>query len=397
MLADPAIRARLATFGEAKGVEPLVMALNGPLMLVSHKPVRAVADFKGQKIRVPGAAPLHVEPFKKLGASPVSIPLGEVLPALQNKTIDGGIASFNVFTAFKYYDVAKGATYLPGSFLVVGGIVNRAFMKSLGPELEAIVREEARKAETVFTSYGVADVERTRQTWLKNGGETITLPPAEAVAYLKDVTSVVPAVVANNPKMKEDYETLLAVAKKYRKMCIRDRFMFILAVNMIGLIPFTFTVTSHIIVTAALAITVFLTVLIYGLWRHGLHFFNLFVPKGVPIYILPLIVFIEILSFVSRPISHSVRLFANMLDVYKRQRRRLASCCRSSSSSRPAPTSAMTRSTTGPGASRSCAPSCWCSSPSTCGPISRSRRSTRKSRPRGTPARTRGARPSSIP
>jgi F-type H+-transporting ATPase subunit a len=90
-------------------------------------------------------------------------------------------------------------------------------------------------------------------------------------------------------------------------------FMFILTVNMIGLIPYTFTVTSHIIVTAALAITVFLTVFIYGLIRHGLHFFNLFVPKGVPIYILPLIVFIEVLSFVSRPISHSVRLFANML------------------------------------------------------------------------------------
>ncbi|HEY4982662.1 MAG TPA: F0F1 ATP synthase subunit A [Pseudolabrys sp.] len=90
-------------------------------------------------------------------------------------------------------------------------------------------------------------------------------------------------------------------------------FMFILTVNMIGLIPYTFTVTSHIIVTAALAFTVFLTVLGYGLWRHGFHFFNLFVPKGVPIYILPLIIFIEILSFISRPISHSVRLFANML------------------------------------------------------------------------------------
>jgi F-type H+-transporting ATPase subunit a len=58
---------------------------------------------------------------------------------------------------------------------------------------------------------------------------------------------------------------------------------------------------------------VFLTVLLYGLYRHGLHFFNLFVPKGVPIYILPLIVGIEVLSFISRPISHSVRLFANML------------------------------------------------------------------------------------
>jgi F-type H+-transporting ATPase subunit a len=90
-------------------------------------------------------------------------------------------------------------------------------------------------------------------------------------------------------------------------------FMFVLCLNLFGLVPFAFTVTSHIVITAALAITVFLTVLIYGLYRHGFHFFNLFVPKGVPIYILPLIVAIEILSFISRPISHSVRLFANML------------------------------------------------------------------------------------
>jgi F-type H+-transporting ATPase subunit a len=90
-------------------------------------------------------------------------------------------------------------------------------------------------------------------------------------------------------------------------------FMFVLLLNMFGLIPYGFAVTSHIIITAILALTVFFTVLIYGLMRHGLHFFNLFVPKGVPIYILPMIVAIEILSFISRPISHSVRLFANML------------------------------------------------------------------------------------
>ncbi len=90
-------------------------------------------------------------------------------------------------------------------------------------------------------------------------------------------------------------------------------FMFVLLLNMFGLIPFGFTVTSHVIITATLALMVFFTVLIYGLIRHGFHFFNLFVPKGVPIYILPMIVAIEILSFISRPISHSVRLFANML------------------------------------------------------------------------------------
>ena len=90
-------------------------------------------------------------------------------------------------------------------------------------------------------------------------------------------------------------------------------FMFILVANVIGLIPYTFTVTSHIIITAALALMVFFTVIIYGFYKNGLRFFRLFVPHGIPIYILPLIVFIEVLSFLSRPISHSVRLFANML------------------------------------------------------------------------------------
>jgi F-type H+-transporting ATPase subunit a len=90
-------------------------------------------------------------------------------------------------------------------------------------------------------------------------------------------------------------------------------FMFILAVNMVGIIPYTFTVTSHIIVTVALAMTVFITVLVYGFWRNGLKFLKLFVPSGIPVYILPLIVVIEVISFLSRPISHSVRLFANML------------------------------------------------------------------------------------
>jgi len=90
-------------------------------------------------------------------------------------------------------------------------------------------------------------------------------------------------------------------------------FMFVLFANVLGLLPYAFTVTSHIIITAALALLVFLTVIVYGFWKNGLRFFKLFVPSGVPIYILPFVVAIEVLSFLSRPISHSVRLFANML------------------------------------------------------------------------------------
>jgi F-type H+-transporting ATPase subunit a len=90
-------------------------------------------------------------------------------------------------------------------------------------------------------------------------------------------------------------------------------FAFILVCNLIGLIPYTFTVTSQIIVTASLAILVFVIVIGYGFWKNGLGFLHLFAPSGVPGWLMPLIVLIEIISFLSRPLSLSVRLFANML------------------------------------------------------------------------------------
>lgn len=90
-------------------------------------------------------------------------------------------------------------------------------------------------------------------------------------------------------------------------------FMFILFANLLGMFPYAFTVTSHIVVTFALAMLVFLTVTLYGLWRNGLGFFGLFLPSGVPMVLAPIIVPIEVVSYISRPVSHSVRLFAVML------------------------------------------------------------------------------------
>jgi F-type H+-transporting ATPase subunit a len=90
-------------------------------------------------------------------------------------------------------------------------------------------------------------------------------------------------------------------------------FMFVLFANLLGMFPYFFTVTSHVIVTFALALLVIGTVLVYGFLKHGLGFLKLFVPSGVPGLLVPLIVIIEVVSFLSRPISLSVRLFANML------------------------------------------------------------------------------------
>lgn len=90
-------------------------------------------------------------------------------------------------------------------------------------------------------------------------------------------------------------------------------FMFVLMGNFLGMIPYGFTFTSHIIVTFALALMVFITVTIIGFVQHGFQFFRLFCPKGTPLFIAPLLVPVEIMSYFTRPISLSVRLFANMV------------------------------------------------------------------------------------
>ena len=90
-------------------------------------------------------------------------------------------------------------------------------------------------------------------------------------------------------------------------------FMFVLFCNMVGMLPYSFTVTSQIIVTFVLAATIFIGVTILGFIKHGIKYLELFVPKGVPLVLLPIIIIIEIISYLSRPVSLSVRLFANML------------------------------------------------------------------------------------
>jgi F-type H+-transporting ATPase subunit a len=90
-------------------------------------------------------------------------------------------------------------------------------------------------------------------------------------------------------------------------------FIFILTLNLLGLIPHSFTVTSHIIVTFAFAAMVWITVTLIGFARHGFGYLRLFVPSGIPIWLMPVIIPIELISYLIRPVSHSVRLFANMM------------------------------------------------------------------------------------
>jgi TRAP-type C4-dicarboxylate transport system substrate-binding protein len=211
VLADPSVRERLSQIARDKGVEVLTALAHSPVGIVSRKPIAALADFGGMKIRVPGSA-LLIAQLKQLGASPIAMSLGEVLPAFQNGTIDGVYAGSTIFSALKYYDISKNLTLLPETFVVIVGLVNSDFMTSLGP-LAAMVREQARKADTEGAAWGATDVTNAQAAWQKNGGKTIKLPDAQAKQYLD---RVVPVALKNLGKeARADYDVLKAASVKY--------------------------------------------------------------------------------------------------------------------------------------------------------------------------------------
>ncbi len=123
LLTSPEVRARLDKLGRDKGFQVLTVMAQSPAAIVTRRPLKTLADMKGMKIRVPGSA-LLIEQLKQMGAAPIAMSLGEVLPAFQNGTIDGVYAGTTIFTALKYYDISKNMTLLPRSFLVMLGIIN---------------------------------------------------------------------------------------------------------------------------------------------------------------------------------------------------------------------------------------------------------------------------------
>jgi TRAP-type transport system periplasmic protein len=213
---DPAMQKRVATLGAGKGVEALTLIVPSQYAILSHKAVNRLDDLKGLKIRVPGS-PIQIEALKRLGANPLSMPFGEIVPALQNRTIDGVYVGTTLFTALKFYDIAKPMTLLPSHWATTVPLVNRNFMKSLGPDLEKSVRAEAQKADKHILTWAAEDIKRSAGIWEKNGGKHIHLPAADAKRLISESLAAAMPLLTATPQAKEDYEAFDAAAKRNRK------------------------------------------------------------------------------------------------------------------------------------------------------------------------------------
>lgn len=215
-LNTPELRAMMADFGKNAGVEPLMIFTSGQTILVSRDPIRAVADLQGAKIRTAGNTPLVVKPLEAMGVSPVAMPLGDVLPGIQTGQIDGATINLPVAVGFKFADVAKNALYMPKKFSVIGGIVSRDFMARIGPELEAIVREEAMKANEAFAAKLDSGPKVLEGIWAKSGGALHRLEGAERDTYLATARGEVEKIVQQDAQLGDVYKAIIAAAEANR-------------------------------------------------------------------------------------------------------------------------------------------------------------------------------------
>ena len=205
---DPGVRARLDKIGRDKGVQVITVLLQSPAAIVTRNPVRKLSDLQGMKIRVPGSAST-IEQLKKLGAAPIAMSLGEVLPAFQNGTIDGVFAGTTIFTGLKYYDISKNLTLVPDTFLAMLGIVNSDFVESLGKQ-SGLIAEVGRQTDAECIPWSLQDVANGEKLWASNGGQTYRLSEADTKAYLDQCVPT--ALKLLSPAARADYDAIKAAA-----------------------------------------------------------------------------------------------------------------------------------------------------------------------------------------
>lgn len=217
VLQDPKVLDHLASYASDQGMETIAAFPHGPLGILSRKAVTSADALKGQKIRVAGPSALATGPFAGLGAAPLSMPLGEVLPAMQNGVVDGLIAGLPVFTTGHYYDVAKDLTVLPKSYLVVTAVASQTFLDTIGADLAKTVRTAAREALPAANAWNLTALENLKGVWEKNGGKIVELAAPDQQAYLGAVEKIMPKAKTDNAKLEGEISFFRDAAKRLSK------------------------------------------------------------------------------------------------------------------------------------------------------------------------------------
>jgi TRAP-type transport system periplasmic protein len=212
---DAAALKLMLGLGANKGLHGLGLIAASPSSVSAKAAIRHLDDFKGKKIRI-FASDFQSVALSRLGATPVAMSLGDVLPALQQGAIDGAIGGMAVWSPMHYQEAAKFVTETGQPFIFGIVEVSKKWYDGLPKDLQAIIDRDGAAVAVADNPVSVKMYAAQRKDWVANGGELISLPPDEQASMMETLGSVAEDVSKTKPAVHEAYETVLAEAKKTR-------------------------------------------------------------------------------------------------------------------------------------------------------------------------------------
>ena len=211
--ADPQVLKLMLSLAANKGLHGAGLFLATPSHIISKKAIRHLEDFKGKKLRI-FASEFQFESMRRLGVTPVAMTLGDVLPAIQQGTIDGAIAALNVYVPMQFQDAAKYVTETnqPAIFIIIE--ISRKWYDTLPKDLQAVVDKAAATESVAIDKEAIAFVEKMRKTWVERGGELISLPPNEQAEMMQKLASVGADVSKSKPALAAAFKVVTEAAAR---------------------------------------------------------------------------------------------------------------------------------------------------------------------------------------
>jgi TRAP-type transport system periplasmic protein len=212
-IADPEFAKAFLAVGAAKGLVGASLFIYAPATVAMRAPIRTLADFKGRKIRVL-ASPFQTEQMTRLGATGVPLSLGDVLPALQQGTIDGSFTGLPVFTTLQYHEAARYITETGQAYVFCAAMLSKRWFDGLPADLQAQVTAAAKQAETEVLPWALDFVVSQRKVWTDRGGELIALPAADHAEMMAKLATVGDDIVKTKPVLKPLWDQMVVTAKR---------------------------------------------------------------------------------------------------------------------------------------------------------------------------------------
>jgi TRAP-type C4-dicarboxylate transport system substrate-binding protein len=212
-LQEPEFNKAFLALGANKGLKGVGLFISGPTIFNMRSKTAKLSDLENKKIRVFAAA-VQMEQIRKMKATPVPMPLGEVLPALQQGTIDGVMSVLPVLTALRYYDAAKYILESEQAMVSVITVLSKIWYDKLPKELQAVIDDAGQKASIEVFPWAVDFIVKQRQVWQANGGEITRLSPDEQKQMSEMLLPIGAQVAAGKPDQAAIYEILRQSAQK---------------------------------------------------------------------------------------------------------------------------------------------------------------------------------------